>query len=64
MNIQDLLYFTVRAGFNLEKNRVSLTHIKGIIPRYQVWSNRKENTETKVYTEIDPAVERFIELSQ
>ena len=66
MNLQDLLYFTVAAGFNLEKNRVNLCHIPsiGTIKRYQVWSNRGQDVVTQIYSEIDPAVTKFIELSE
>ncbi len=66
MNLQDILYYAVCAGVNLEKNRTTLHYIPsvGTTKRYQVWSERKGEFYTECFYEIDPAVTKFIELSE
>lgn len=64
--LQAVYYLTIRAGCSLEKNRTSLSYIPaiGTLTRYQIWSERNGKVFTEVYSEIDPAVRKFIELTE
>lgn len=66
MNLQDILYYAVCAGVNLEKNRTTLYYMPsiGTIKRYQVWCDRRGEFYANSFYEIDPAVSKFIELSE
>ncbi len=66
MVLQDLLYFTVAEGINLEKNRTTLNILQraGNLKRYQVWNDKHGKVFTQIYDEIDPAVTEFIRLSE
>lgn len=66
MTLQDILYYAVCAGINLEKNRTTLTYIPsvGTIKRFQVWCDRGGEFYTECFHEIDPAVSKFLELSK
>jgi hypothetical protein len=66
MTLQDILYYAVCAGVNLEKNRTTLHYIPSVgdIRRYQVECNRKGTFYSECFREIDPAVRKFLELSK
>ncbi len=64
--LQAVYYLAVRSGCSLEKNRTTLSYIPaiGTLTRYQIWSERNGKVFTEIYPEIDPAVKKFIELTE
>lgn len=64
--LQAVYYLAIRSGCNLEKTRTSLSYIPsiGTLKRYQIWNERNGKVFTEIYSEIDPAVKKFIELTE
>jgi hypothetical protein len=56
-------YFVVLGGATIEKNRVTLYKYNGIICRWQVYSDRYGKYFDGVFTELDTAIDKFMELS-
>lgn len=65
-NLQDLYFFTVSNGVDLEKGRTRLSTLNrvGTLAKYQVYSERNGKIFSEIYKEIDPAVAKFIELTE
>jgi len=65
-NLQDLYFFTVRSGCDIEKGRTRLSTLNriGNLKKYQIYSERGGKVFTELYQEIDPAVTKFIELTE
>ncbi len=63
--LHEACYVSLVNGIILEKNRVVLSKLNriGTLKPYQVYSDRNGKTYTELFSEIDPAVEKFLEIS-
>lgn len=62
--MRHVYYMAALDGATLEKNRVTLYRHRGLISRWQVYSERAGKKFDNIYIELDAAVDEFMSLSK
>jgi len=62
--LETAYYLAVQDGATVSRNRVTLCVIHGIKTRYQVYSDRSGKYYDKFFSDLQDAIDKFMELSR